>query len=912
MKKLGITYQLRLTTLIPVFLIAVLFAVVYNGKFARDLDQHLTRLGQAYIRQLLPAAQLAMMREDRRTLQGLINASTVNPEIKALVFYDAKGKILAYRGGKHAVNKPFNPPEFTGDYIESTEVNPSTINFLAPITLPRFNLYSAESLMDNVRPKSAYDDIIGWLSIDIDTQSLLVKKYQMYMITIFITLLGLLISLAVHFFLSRRLSKPIARLEREMKQVLNNHFSVPIRVSSSGEIGTIEKGISYLQKHYLTTVHDLNHQIEVATADLQQNLELVEEKNIQLSLEKKKIEEKSQLKSEFIASMSHEIRTPMNGVIGFTNVLLESKLDPLQLDYVKTIKLSAKDLLNIINDILDYSKIDAGKLTLDSIPLDYRTCVDEVLALSAPTAYKKGVDLIPSTDISVPKMVLGDPLRLRQILTNLVTNAIKFTEHGYVLVRTRVEEETDHDYTFAIDVEDTGMGISEEDQAKLFTAFNQADTSITRRFGGTGLGLAICKKLVEAMQGKISLASELRKGSVFTVKVKFMKLVAYEVEKNQSQRFQHLKALCFDDNSLHLEATCNGLGYLGIDCVRVTALEELQEAFAKHDCHIAYISVNEGCELSIAAILKQQTIPCVLISKWIISDPESYGGKFFLFKPVSIQKFYETLETVQNPTKSVLPVGVALENLRKQLRFIHPYILIAEDNPVNRMLLDSLLKDYASIDYVEDGEAAVKKCQEKRYDILLIDLQMPKLNGLQATHKIRQESMLNKQTPVILISANSSDSDRENQQKSGIDLYLQKPIDEQQLFSELVHILKKHKAHAIDWPLCIQKVSGNKKLAQDFLVRFVEELAQNREEFLKLYNEQDLVALEAAAHKLHGACCFCGVPFLHAQVTQVEMLAKNAKAMSDLEQEFIELIQRIDDVLDEYEKFFKPEKTVIE
>lgn len=390
MKGIGIKYQLRLTTLIPVFLVALLFAVFYNGQFSKDLNQHMSRLGEAYIRQLLPAAQLAMMRNDRRTLQGLINASTVNPEVQALAFYNAEGQLVAYRGGKHSIHKPFKPPEYTGDYIESKQFRPYSINFVAPITIPKYNLYATTPFRTptDFIPLQA-DDILGWLSIDIDTQSTLIKQYKMYIITIFITLLGLLISLTIHYFLSKRIYQPISRLRRSMKQILSNEFETKINVSSPGELGEIEQGCAHLQKQYLNIVRELNHHIEVATADLQQGLELLEEKNIQLSLEKKKTEEKSRQKSEFIANMSHEIRTPMNGVIGFTNVLLESKLDALQLDYVKTIKSSAQDLLAIINDILDYSKMDAGKLHLDCIPLDLRACIDEVLTLAAPNAHKK-------------------------------------------------------------------------------------------------------------------------------------------------------------------------------------------------------------------------------------------------------------------------------------------------------------------------------------------------------------------------------------------------------------------------------------------------------------------------------------------------------------------------------------------
>ncbi|WP_415583235.1 two-component system sensor histidine kinase LetS, partial [Legionella pneumophila] len=876
----------------------------YNGLFGKDLKQHMSRLGEAYIRQLLPAAQYAMLRNDYRTLQGLINASTINPEVKALAFYNADGRLIAYRGGKHSIHKPFNPPDYTGDYIESKQINPFTINFIAPITIPKFNLYSSTEFKELSTPKIFQaDDILGWLSIDIDTQSLLIKRYQMLIVTIFITLFGLLMGLTIHYFLSKRIYMPIARLRRSMKQILSNEFETEIRVSSPGELGIIEKGCAHLQRQYLNTVRDLNHHIEIATADLQQSLELLEEKNIELSLEKKKTEEKSRQKSEFIANMSHEIRTPMNGVIGFTNVLLESKLDPLQLDYVKTIKSSAQDLLSIINDILDFSKIDAGKLNLDCIPLDIRGCIDEVLSLASPNAHKKGIDLIPITDINVPKMVLGDPLRIKQIISNLVTNAVKFTDHGYVLIRTKIEQETDKDYTLLFTITDTGIGISPEDQTKLFTAFNQADTSITRRYGGSGLGLVICKKLCEEMHGRISLTSEINKGSTFSARIKVEKLVAYEIEKNQTHRFAHLKIICFDDNPLHLEAIGNGLGFWGIEAIRVDSFNKLSRTLTKHkDCKIAFINVNQGCERQAAELIaKHEQIPFVLISKWPINDFAALGARGFLYKPISIQKLQDLIESIANENQTEKNTNQELDTLREQLRFLHPEILIAEDNPVNKMLLTSLLNNNANITTVDDGEMAVTACEDKKFDMILLDLHMPKLNGLEAAKMIRQKSLMNKPSPIVIITASSSDLSSIDMKKSGVDFCFQKPIDEKQLLIQILRIVDKTKHAAIDWQLCVQKVSGNQALAEEFLAKFIEELYKNREEFIELMHQKNVKGLADLAHKLHGACCFCGVPILQKRVAQLEKLARRTANADNLTEAFTDLIQSIDAVISEYE-----------
>lgn len=904
MKSIGIKYQLRITTLIPVFLVALLLAIFYNGLFGNDLKQHMSRLGEAYIRQLLPAAQYAMLRGDDRTLQGLINASTINPEVKALAFYSSDGQLLAYRGGKHSLNKPFTAPKFTGDYIKSKQINPFTINFIAPVTIPKFNLYSNSSFKNILSPMaSRADDILGWLSLDIDTRSMIIKRYQMLIVTIFITLFGLLVGLTIHYFLSKQIYLPISRLRRSMKQILRNEFETEIKTTSSGELGIIEQGCSHLQKKHLETIRDLNHHIEVATADLQQSLELLEEKNIELSLEKKKIEEKSRQKSEFIANMSHEIRTPMNGVIGFTNVLLESKLDPLQLDYVKTIKSSAQDLLGIINDILDFSKIDAGKLHLDCIPLNIRHCIDEVLALAAPNAHKKGIDLIPITELNVPKIVLGDPFRVKQFISNLVTNAVKFTDHGYVLIRTNVEQETEKDYTLCITITDTGLGISPEDQSKLFTAFNQADTSITRRYGGSGLGLVICKKLCEEMKGRITFASELNKGSVFTAYIKVEKLVAYEVERNQVHPFAHFKILCFDDNPMQLEALCNGLGYWGIKCIAVSSLNQLaKELKDNKDCQIAFLNINKGYEQQITKLIAEHNyFPYVLISKWLINDYAALGAQGFLYKPISIQKLQDIIESLTNQENIEKSVNHELEGLREQLRFLHPDLLIAEDNPVNKMLLDSLLGTRSNITSVDNGEIAVSVCNEKKFSLILLDLRMPKINGLEAARLIRQKSEFNRHTPIVLISANGRDVNDIDLKKAGVNFCLQKPIDEKQLLIQILRIADKAKHSAIDWQLCIQKASGNQSLAEEFLARFVEELLKNREEFIQLMHEKNVKQLGEVAHKLHGACCFSGVPTLQKKVVQVEKLAAHAASIEELAMPFAELIQSIDAVISEYE-----------
>ncbi len=925
MKQLSIRNQLRWIALAPVLCLALLYGLFYEHQYQLNVKQQMMRLGKAYISQLLMLEQMHAQPNHSKSLQMSIDEVHFNSEINAVAFYDKQGHLIASHGGHPAYYLSQKQRQLTA----STHHTQYAIQFIVPIP----ESHCANLALSSEH--SAPEDYRGWIMLDLDKKFLLIKHYQMVLSTLGIVLLCLIIGFVGHHLLSRHIYQPLMRLHRKMERILHGDYDVEFDQTHTHELGIIEQGCAHLKQNYLAIAKDFNQQIELATNDLQQSLELLEVKNIELGLDKKKIEEKNRHKSEFLASMSHEIRTPMNGVIGFTNVLLDTQLDNLQLDYVKTIQSSAQDLLVIINDILDYSKIDAGKLYLDHIPVNLRGCIDEVVAMIAQAAHKKNIDLIPITSPAVPKTVMGDPWRIKQILSNLLSNAVKFTDVGYVLIRTQVEEDHENHYILSFSIADTGVGIAEKDQSTLFHAYHQVDTTPNRRHGGSGLGLVICKKLVDHMQGQISIQSESNKGAIFTVRLRLEKLMSYEHDKHHFQSATAIKALCFDDNALHLEALCSGLNYLGVQCIPLSTHEALQQAFVDHpNSALAFIATHAGTQDRISTLMQAQTMPCVMVSKTYIKDYERLGAQALLFKPPNTHKLTEVLDNlVLHPHKhpqnhpadtlnfmldhtpaswqdNIKPTGQdhSLYKLRQLFREKHARLLIAEDNPISRRLLNSLLRDCAIIDIVNDGAEAILACLNTSYSAILLDLHMPNVNGLDATKAIRQQS-LHAKTPIILISANGFDLQQTDLRQAGINFSIQKPIDERYLLRHLLQLMTTPQTPAIDWALCVEKLSGNVSLATEFLAEFVKELHKNRLDLLALYESNDCEALEKIVHQIHGACCFCGVSRLQKQMAHVEKSLRGVTDVADIHDDFLLLIKEIEAVLTEYQQSSEQKET---
>ncbi|WP_025821148.1 two-component sensor histidine kinase BarA [Shewanella marina] len=893
-------YSLRSWVLVLALAPTILVGILLGGYFTinrfYELEDSLLEQGKNFIEPLAIASEISLVDNNREATKRLLASAQLHRSslVKSIAIFDNKNQLFVTSHSHRNLEELMLATPLT-------ELHNTEFEHVGDKLILRSPIYTTLSLSPNMDLNSRQARL-GYIAMVINKERALLEQHRAAVAAFIIVLIGVQLNLLFTFRLVKNVTQPISDMVRVVAKIREGKLDTRLKGNLIGELDLLKRGINDMASS-LSEYHDeMQQNIDQATSDLRETLEQIEIQNVELDLAKKRALEASRIKSEFLANMSHELRTPLNGVIGFARQLIKTPLHESQLDYIKTIERSATNLLSIINDILDFSKLEAGKMVLENISFSLRDNIDDALSLMSASAYEKQLELIVDIAPEIPDHLSGDAIRVNQVITNLVGNAIKFTDSGSIQLKIEKISATHDQIILRGEVKDTGIGIDKSHQEVLFQAFGQADSSISRRFGGTGLGLIITKRLLNQMGGKIGFSSVMGQGSTFwftlPINISNFPLAGPVVVDELASK----TVIVYEPKLLSRNLITAQLSRLKLEITAIETPEQLHTELANNQQYdFAIMSCNkqrDGQQLSrqLQRLAKKSK---VLLA---ICDFHDHNYQHQYVHPHCNGVL--NAPVAENSLIRMMLMPAAKPKLNNQVTEAAPIArltlnaLAVDDNPANLKLIDTLLKEsVTNVTSVNSGEQAIEQARQHHFDIIFMDIQMPGVDGISATQQIRQDS-LNRHTPIIAVTAHALAEEREKISRSGMDDYLPKPIIENDLKNMLNHWVSKPQfthfdPRTLNWGLCLQQANNKTDLAIEMLQMLIDSIPATTEEIELALDQQDKTNMQRIIHKLHGASCYCGVPATQQLCQAIESNLKHNLSVAELEPEILELLDEL-------------------
>ncbi|TKV18656.1 two-component sensor histidine kinase BarA [Citrobacter sp. wls613] len=901
--------RMMILILAPTVLIGLLLSIFFVVHRYNDLQRQLEDAGASIIEPLAVSSEYGMNLQNRESIGQLISVlhRRHSEIVRAISVYDENNRLFV------TSNFHLDPSEMQ---LPAGAPFPRKLSVIrqGDIMILRTPIISESYSPDESAVSDAKNtkNMLGYVALELDLKSVRLQQYKEIFISTVMMLFCIGIALIFGWRLMRDVTGPIRNMVNTVDRIRRGQLDSRVEGFMLGELDMLKNGINSMAMSLAAYHEEMQHNIDQATSDLRETLEQMEIQNVELDLAKKRAQEAARIKSEFLANMSHELRTPLNGVIGFTRLTLKTELNTTQRDHLNTIERSANNLLAIINDVLDFSKLEAGKLILESIPFPLRSTLDDVVTLLAHSSHDKGLELTLNIKNDVPDNVIGDPLRLQQVITNLVGNAIKFTESGNIDILVEKRALSNTKVQIEVQIRDTGIGIPERDQSRLFQAFRQADASISRRHGGTGLGLVITQRLVNEMGGDISFHSQPNRGSTFWFHISLDLNPNVLSERSPTRCLAGKRLAYVEPNANAAQCTLDILSETPLEVIYSPSFSALP---AEHyDILLLGVPVTlrepltmQHERLASARAMTDFLLLALPCHAQINAEKLKQGGAAAcLLKPLTSTRLLPALTEYCHLNQSNEPLLVDESKIAMT-------VMAVDDNPANLKLIGALLEDKVRhVELCDSGHQAVDRAKQMQFDLILMDIQMPDMDGIRACELIHQLPH-QQQTPVIAVTAHAMAGQKEKLLSAGMTDYLAKPIEEEKLHNLLLRY-KPGTGTAIraiateplepvvnpnttlDWQLALRQAAGKNNLARDMLqmlIDFLPEVRNKIEEQLVGENPEGLVDL---IHKLHGSCGYSGVPRMKNLCQLIEQQLRSGTQEEDLEPEFLELLDEMDNV----------------